>query len=129
MSSVGLTWIFAYLSLIQAASQEWGRLFEYLFVISSSLQGLVIFIFHIAYEKTAREFWASFVFDQWRRPRVRHPEDGRSPQDCGFDTTDASFFIDVPKLPGSFRLYKNPPCIVGPATFAVDPALQGIITS
>ncbi|KAL1436730.1 hypothetical protein MTO96_049409 [Rhipicephalus appendiculatus] len=58
---LGLTWIFAYLSLIQAASQEWGRLFEYLFVISSSLQGLVIFIFHIAYEKTAREFWVGRV--------------------------------------------------------------------
>ncbi|KAH8033396.1 hypothetical protein HPB51_012067 [Rhipicephalus microplus] len=43
---LGLTWIFAYLSLIQAASQELGHVFEYLFVISSSLQGLVIFIFH-----------------------------------------------------------------------------------
>ncbi|KAK8770196.1 hypothetical protein V5799_013339 [Amblyomma americanum] len=54
---LGLTWIFAYLSLIETVSKEWGRLFEYLFVITSSLQGLVIFIFHIAYEKTAREFW------------------------------------------------------------------------
>ncbi|XP_037515822.2 adhesion G-protein coupled receptor G6 [Rhipicephalus sanguineus] len=58
---LGLTWIFAYLSLIEAVSKEWGRLFEYLFVVSSSLQGLVIFIFHIAYEKTAREFWVGHV--------------------------------------------------------------------
>ncbi|KAM7303583.1 adhesion G-protein coupled receptor G2 [Ixodes scapularis] len=54
---LGLTWIFAYLSLLEEASRSWGRLFEYLFVASSSLQGFVIFLFHVAYEKTAREFW------------------------------------------------------------------------
>ncbi|CAN8005031.1 unnamed protein product, partial [Ixodes hexagonus] len=54
---LGLTWIFAYLSLLEEASRSWGRLFEYLFVASSSIQGFVIFLFHVAYEKTAREFW------------------------------------------------------------------------
>ncbi|KAG0421749.1 hypothetical protein HPB47_002381 [Ixodes persulcatus] len=54
---LGLTWIFAYLSLLEEVSRSWGRLFEYLFVASSSLQGFVIFLFHVAYEKTAREFW------------------------------------------------------------------------
>lgn len=58
---LGLTWLFAYLRLVTVASKEWSLVFEYLFVLSSSLQGLVIFTFHIAYEKTAREFWEACI--------------------------------------------------------------------
>ncbi|XP_037269064.1 uncharacterized protein LOC119160896 isoform X3 [Rhipicephalus microplus] len=74
---LGLTWIFAYLSLIRSVSHEWGHLFEYLFVISSSLQGLVIFIFHIAYEKTAREFWfGHVVYRLWQSKEERTVDHG-----------------------------------------------------
>ncbi|XP_054920031.1 adhesion G protein-coupled receptor L4-like isoform X1 [Dermacentor andersoni] len=88
---LGLTWIFAYLSLIEAASKEWGRLFEYLFVITSSLQGLVIFIFHVSYAPPFARisyihqlilYWLQLqpfllftktkIFSQWRLMRARH---------------------------------------------------------
>ncbi|XP_077528654.1 uncharacterized protein LOC144141029 isoform X3 [Haemaphysalis longicornis] len=69
---LGLTWIFAYLSLLEEVSIAWGHLFEYLFVGTSSLQGLVIFIFHVAYDKTAREFWlGQIVYGIWPFSRKR----------------------------------------------------------
>ncbi|XP_077529770.1 adhesion G-protein coupled receptor G6-like [Haemaphysalis longicornis] len=76
---LGLTWIFAYLSLLEEVSSEWGLLFEYLFVVTSSFQGLVIFLFHVAYEKTAREFWLEqIVYRIWPYSRNESSNQGSS---------------------------------------------------
>ncbi|XP_064457363.1 uncharacterized protein LOC135368170 [Ornithodoros turicata] len=79
---LGLTWIFAYLSIIDAYGVS--RVFEYLFVVSASLQGFVIFLFHVAYEQTARRLWRSkFVYWIPRMPgeirgRRLHSDEGSS---------------------------------------------------
>lgn len=57
---LGLTWLFAYLTMIDAYGAS--KLFEYLFVIFATLQGFIIFLFHVAYENTARELWMRKVW-------------------------------------------------------------------
>ncbi|XP_064468244.1 adhesion G-protein coupled receptor G6-like [Ornithodoros turicata] len=68
---LGLTWIFAYASTIDAHGI--GRIFEYLFVVSSTLQGFAIFMFHVACDKTAQQLWKD-KFADWR---CRSTESGR----------------------------------------------------
>lgn len=50
---VGLTWIFGYLALIQVTS----LVFQYLFCIFNSFQGLLIFIFHNIREPAVQKEW------------------------------------------------------------------------
>lgn len=69
---LGLTWVFAYLVILQGVPPDVSRLFEYLFVGSSTTQGFVIFIFHVAHEKTAREFWLIDILYRilpWKKQR------------------------------------------------------------
>ncbi|XP_070568337.1 adhesion G-protein coupled receptor G2-like [Ptychodera flava] len=52
MVLLGLTWIFAFFAIGQAS-----LLFNYLFAIFNSLQGLFIFVFHCAMKKDVRAWW------------------------------------------------------------------------
>ncbi|XP_070567172.1 adhesion G-protein coupled receptor G2-like [Ptychodera flava] len=49
---LGLTWTFAFFAVGQAS-----LLFNYLFAIFNSLQGLFIFVFHCAMKKDVRAWW------------------------------------------------------------------------
>ena len=50
----GLTWVFAILAVADARIP-----FQYLFCIFNSIQGFLIFIFHVIRERSVRESWWS----------------------------------------------------------------------
>lgn len=54
---LGLSWTFGLLALGKAK-----LVFQYLFSVSTSLQGFLIFVFCVIQEKTARDMWKNFLF-------------------------------------------------------------------
>lgn len=56
---LGLAWIFGFGVIV--TSNDTRKIFEYLFCILNSLQGLVIFIFFVLRERNARKIWFDFA--------------------------------------------------------------------
>lgn len=53
---LGLSWTFGFLTIIKSAV-----VFKYLFTICTTLQGFVIFAFHILSDETARDLWCQYI--------------------------------------------------------------------
>ncbi|GBM88564.1 hypothetical protein AVEN_185675-1 [Araneus ventricosus] len=54
---LGLSWVFGFL----AAMEETKLLFQYLFVITTTLQGFLFFVFFVLRQKNTRELWQNLV--------------------------------------------------------------------
>ncbi|BFF92348.1 adhesion G-protein coupled receptor G2 [Drosophila madeirensis] len=53
---LGLTWIFGFCSFFQ-----WGRVFSYLFCLTATLQGFVLFVYFIILNKDNRRAWFGLI--------------------------------------------------------------------
>ncbi|XP_022246261.1 uncharacterized protein LOC106460925 [Limulus polyphemus] len=53
---LGATWVFGFLS-VMSKSRETILVFQYLFTLTTTIQGFFIFFFHVFQEKSARELW------------------------------------------------------------------------
>ena len=73
MVALGLTWIFAFLTIND--NFGFGLTFQYLFTIANSLQGLFVFIFYVALNVEVRKLWIK-IFDQ-KLAKFWYKHDGR----------------------------------------------------
>ena len=63
MVALGLTWMFALLTIND--SYGIGIIFQFLFTIFNTLQGLLVFIFYIALNLEIRKFWVKKLENTW----------------------------------------------------------------
>ncbi|XP_029653062.2 adhesion G-protein coupled receptor G2 [Octopus sinensis] len=77
----GLTWVFAFFAVSEAA-----KVFEYLFLVFNTLQGMFIFVFYCLYKKDTRDGVKEFVIKR-KRANPWKITTGKSSR-CGYETED-----------------------------------------
>ena len=58
---LGLSWIFGLLALMASGSEGWSMAFAFLFCITSTAQGLALFLFFVVWEQKVRALWLAMT--------------------------------------------------------------------